>query len=194
MRRAVAGMLAALCIAPALAAGIDPLDDRNAASNAMITLADVGAPLGRLLLVRRGSEVCILRFTAFHRDHNAKDKTAFDSGGESVYAEYDYFYRKPNSSFGTGHRSVARHALAGIGRLAFQSGDDEVRCGHFRLFWAYPTRVGFFSRAESVDTGVELAPTKWAAIQQVIFDDSRIHWYRYEDSRKPTLVPLDALP
>jgi hypothetical protein len=138
--------------APCFGGEVDPLDDRNAADNAMLTWFDAGAPVGHMLLIRRGADSCVVRFTAFHRDHDAKPPNTFSSGEESFFAEYDWFYPKASAAesgrpdYDTGHRKVSRKPTAGVGRLAFQSGDDEVQCGSFRLAWFYPVRVGFNNR------------------------------------------------
>jgi hypothetical protein len=160
----------------------------------MLTNHDVGAPVGHILLIRRGLDSCAVRFTTFHHGHDARPETTFNSGAESFSAEYDWFYRRVDGLFDTGHRSVSSRALVGLGHFAFQPGHDEVHCGPFRLYWAYPARVGFFGRERSVDIGIELAPTTWTQITQAQFNDSRLHWYRPDDSRQPTLIPLKELP
>ena len=178
----------------------NPLDDRNAANNAMMTWFDVGAPVGHMLLIRRGTERCIVRFTAFHRGHDAKRQTVFSSGEESFYAEYDWYHptatrgNQSSSVYESGHRGVARKATVGLGRLAFQPANDEVHCGSFKLAWFYPVRVGFNDRNSVKDVGIELAPTKWANTQQVDFNDSALRWYKQDETREPALIPIDKLP
>jgi hypothetical protein len=177
-----------------------PLDDRNAAGNATATWFDVGAPVGRMLLIRNGPEQCIVRFTAFHRGHDAKPATAFNSGTESFFAEYDWYHPTAIGSdqssprYEIGHRTVALQASAGIGRLAFQPADNEVHCGSFNLVWFYPVRVGFNGRDSVKDIGVELAPTKWTAIEQVNYNDPALRWFAEDEARKPMLIPIDQLP
>jgi hypothetical protein len=179
---------------------VDPLDDSNAANNAMVTWFDVSAPIGHLLLIRQGADTCVVRFTTFHRGHDSKPSTPFNSGEESFSAEYDWFYPKKSAAgshqrtYDTGHRQLSRGSSSGIGRLAFQRGDQEVQCGNFRLAWYYPARVGFNSSDSAKDIGVELAPTRWNTIEQVDFDDPALRWYRQDESRKPTLIPMDQLP
>jgi len=189
-------VFSALC----LGGNVDPLDDTNAANNAMITWFDVGAPVGHLLLVRQGTDTCVLRFTTFRRGHDSKPSTSFNSGEESFSAEYDWFFPKKSSAephhltYDRGHRNLSRGSSSGIGRLAFQGGDQEVQCGSFKLAWFYPTRVGFNSSDSTKDIGVELAPTRWNTIEQVNFEDPAIRWYKQDESRKPMLIPMDQLP
>lgn len=178
----------------------NPLDDANAAGNAMATWSDVGAPTGRMLLIRRGTQQCVVRFTAFHRDRDAKPATAFNSGAESFFAEYDWYHAvvvgddQSIPRYERGHRTVALQALAGIGRLAFQPADNEIHCGSFNLVWFYPVRVGFNGRDSVKDIGVELAPTKWSAIEQVNYKDPALRWFTKDEARKPMLIPVDKLP
>jgi hypothetical protein len=189
-------VFSALC----LGGNVDPLDDGNAADNAMITWFDVGAPVGHLLLVRQSANSCVVRFTTFHRGHDSQPSTLFNSGEESFSAEYDWFYLKKSSAeshhptYDRGHRYLSRRSSFGIGRLAFQRGEQEVECGTFKLAWFYPTRVGFNSLDSATDIGVELAPTRWKTIEQVNFEDPALRWYKLDESRKPILIPTDQLP
>ena len=42
--------------------------------------------------------------------------------------------------------------------------------------------------------GVEgKAPTKWTDISQVIAFDPRLRWYRYDENREDTYIPIDQL-
>ena len=179
---------------------LDPLDERNAANNAMMTWFDVGAPAGHTLLIRRGTDRCVVRFTSFRRDHDAKPATSFNSGTDSVFAEYDWFYDRNSDGrenvprYESGHRSLSLLATIGIGRLAFEAGNNEVICGPFRLVWFYPVRLGFNNRDSVKDIGVELAPTRWTTIEQVNFEDRGLRWYKVDESRKPTLIPMNKLP
>jgi hypothetical protein len=183
-----------------LGEGVNPLDDYNAADNAMMTWSDVGSPVGHMLLIRHGADRCVIRFTTFHRGHDAKPETALNSGAESFFAEYDWYHataisdNHQGAGYESGHRAVSRQALMGVGRLAFQPGDDEIHCGSFKLVWVYPVRVGFNDRYSVKDIGIELAPTKWTAIEQVNFKDTALRWYTVDEARKPTLIPIERLP
>jgi hypothetical protein len=190
----IASLIALIFSAACLGEGVKPLDDHNAADNAMMTWFDVGSPVGHMLLIRRGADRCVIRFTTFHRGHDAKPETAFNSGAESFFAEYEWYHANQGAGYETGHRAVSSQALTGIGRLAFQPGDDEVHCGPFKLVWFYPVRVGFNDRNSVKDIGIELAPTKWTAIEQVNFNDPALRWYTVDESRKPTLIPIERLP
>jgi hypothetical protein len=188
--------ISAACLGEAM----NPLDDQNAADNAMMTWSDAGAPVGRMLLIRHGTDQCIVRFTAFHRGHDAKPATSFNSGAESFFAEYDWFQASASANgdhgpvYERGHRSVSLQGSVGVGRLTFQPADNEVRCGPFKLAWFYPVRVGFNGRDSAKDIGIELAPTRWTTIEQVNLEDPALRWYKLDEARKPMLIPIKELP
>ena len=169
-------------------------------TQAVITWSDAGAPLGRFTLIRKGNDLCALRFTEYHRGGDAKPATVFDSGQESLYAEYDWFYQADHSgnltkgNVKTGHRKIAMRSVRGIGRLSLSGGVDELKCGPFNLNWSYPPRIGFFGHDDKDgDHGIEIAPTKWTDIKQVNPHDPHLKWYRYDAKRKPIYIPADDL-
>jgi hypothetical protein len=54
--------------------------------------------------------------------------------------------------------------------------------------------IYFFSLSQKDgDYGIELAPTKWTDISQVNVFDPRLKWYRYDEKRKDTFIPIDQL-
>ena len=173
--------------------------DSGAESRAVITWDSAGAPLGKFLLIRRGGDACALRFTTAHRGHDAKPQTLTQSGEETFFAEYEWFYQGDGSSLltGPGVRSgrgkLEKKPLRGIGRLAFQTGETYVKCGPFTLLWTYPTSVSFYSGSNRGDQGIEMAPTKWSSVLQIDFQNPHLKWYRYDEDRSVTYIPIDAL-
>lgn len=176
--------------------------ERQYYSAAEIYPGGVRAPIGRFLLMRRGKDLCALRFTEFHRGHDAKPPTLFHSGHESFYAEYDWFYmQNEEGSFtgpkvDSGHRKVDRQPLVGLmwGRLGFQLGTTEVKCGPFYPKWSYPSMINFYEGTDSFFSGIELAPTKWKEISEVNPRDPRLIWYRYNEEQQHIFIPLEDLP
>jgi hypothetical protein len=180
------------------AMGAEPLEE-VAKTHARIDWHQIGAPLGRLLLIRKGASTCAVRFSEFHRGNNAKSPTVFNSGHESHHAEYDWYwqadgsgdFRRPNVQ--SGHGKLIQKPLQGIGRIAFQTGRVYVRCGPFKLLWHYPVSVSFDDKGGCENDITELAPTKWKETREVDIGDSSIRWYRCDEDRKSLLIPLDAL-
>jgi hypothetical protein len=166
---------------------------------AIITWSDAGAPLGKLLLVRHGTEVCALRFTKYHREPSHEPQSTLSSGEDSFFAEYEWFYQGDGSAdfskenVRSGRGKVSQGPLRGIGRLSVQQGDNRVRCGPLTLGWMYPTRIRFYLNGRLEKHAIELAPTRWENIKQVKIAETKLHWYRYDESRKPIFIPTDQL-
>jgi len=175
------------------------LDPAKAEGSALVTWSDAGAPLGKFLLVRKGIEVCAVRFTAHNRERDAKGQTPFSSGEESFSASYEWFYQGDGSqSFSkqnvkSGRGKVSKGPLRGIGRLAFETSDSSVRCGPLRLGWMYPTRVTFYEGGRLQRHDIELAPTNWESIDQVRVNEKRLQWFKYDEKREITYIPSDKL-
>jgi hypothetical protein len=156
-------------------------------------------PFQKILLIKQKERFGAVRFTAFHREDDAKQPSVTSEGRASEYAEYDWFYqgdgsgnfKKANAK--QGHGKLVSNPLRGIGRFAFQTGTVYLECGKFKLFWLYPTSVSFPSEAGCTDTSLELAPTKWNRIEDVSVHDAKIKWYRCDESRKSFLIPVEDL-
>jgi len=173
------------------------VDENRLKTHALVTWYDVGAPLGKFLLIRKDASVCAVKFTEYHRGNDAKAPTVFSSGEESLDAKYECFCQSERGG-GFGNPTlgeVNKRASWGIGRLAFGGGDLNVRCGPFKLPWMYPARVSFHIEGTKLgDQGIELAPTRWSAINEVNVSEARLRWFRYDASRKVTYIPSEDLP
>jgi len=176
-------------------------DENDPKTHAMITWADVGAPLQRFLLIKKGNDLCAIRFTQYRRSYDVEPPTNFNSGEESFYGEYDWHYGLANKGglnadgASKGHRKVAQTRTLGIGRLILWGGVDWVRCGSFVLLWRYPTRASFSSKSTEgpCDREIEMAPTRWSDIRQVNPADAGLKWFRCDEKRKPISIPVDEL-
>ena len=139
-------------------------------------------PLETILLVRRGNNMCAVKFTKFWTGKTDED----------LYAEYE--------SVGlTGNGKPIREELSfpkprGIGRLAFSFGNKEIKCGPFKLFWSGKGAVHFHAEGQKQgDYGIELAPTSWSNISDVKIADPCLKWYRYDENRRRQNIPVDKL-
>lgn len=160
----------------------------------------VSNPVKRLLLMRRGSDLCAIRFTEFHRGHDAKPQTWFHSGHENFYADYEWYWPGPNGDFpgsdlATGHRTLRRGAIVGLLflNLGFPLGTDDVECGPFDSRWSYPTGINFIEGSR-YDYDLELAPTQWTEPSQINLQDPKLKWYRLNEDQPDTFIPLNKLP
>jgi len=199
LARLVVGSTTVIAAAVGFALGIGgaaDIDENKLKTHALVTWYDVSAPLGKFLLIRKDASVCAIRFLEYRRGNDAKAPTLFSSGEESFYAKYECFCRGEGSG-GFGNVTTGelnKRPLWGIGRLAFQRGETNVRCGRFKLPWSYPTRVSFQIYGTKLgDHGIELAPTRWTDIKEVNVSDTRLHWFRYDEGRKVTYIRSEDL-
>ena len=148
----------------------------------------VAMPLGRILLARKGSEYCALKFT----------NTWLGKKKGDHYSSYEFYYQ----SDGSGDFSK-NNVVSGTGELFYPKvrmwmgmyvytgvKKDTIQCGGLKLGWGYPASVGLRDR-KSRDA--EFAPTPWTSITQVNIHDPRIKWYAYDKSRKRITVHIDQL-
>jgi len=168
-------------------------------NTAVVMWGSVAAPIGRFLLIRKGSDMCAVSFEGMHRAGDAKLPTMFHSGDEHRYAEYDWYYQNDGSGDFTrkntehGHDTLASGPLIGIGRLAFQTGNIVMSCGPFKLHWGYPDLVDIFPGIRPGDYGIEMAPTSWSNIADVKGNDPDLKWFRYDENRENMTIPISDL-
>ena len=176
--------------------------EQKARDYAYVSYASAGAPLGRLLLIRKGKDVCAIRFTEFHRGHDGKTPTLYNSGEETQFAEYDWFYQGDGSGNFTkknvtsGHEKLARKPQLGVGRIAYRiNGNTKVKCGPFKLDWSFPNGVAFYPGATPGDYNIELAPTKWRDVSEIKVNFEYLQWYHYDKDEKRVEVdiPIEEL-
>jgi len=173
-----------------LASNMDDQSSSLAASEVIITPVAVKIPIGRILLVRKSSEYCAVRFERFWTGKTSQD----------LFAAYESYYQ--GDKMGDFSNKNVEHRKAelsfpkprGIGRFAFSFGNKDVQCGPIKLFWFGQGWTYFYgSSQEEGDYGIELASTKWTEISEVNVFDSRIRWYRYDAKREDMKIPVDRL-
>jgi hypothetical protein len=147
-------------------------------------------PLGKILLVRRDSEYCAIKFTKFWTGKTEDD----------LFAKYESYYQGDKTgNFTNKNVKLKKEELSfpkprGIGRLAFSFGNMNIECGTVKLLWTGQGAVHFYREGQHQgDYGIELAPTPWTDISQVNVRDPRIKWYRYDEKRKRVNIPLEHL-
>jgi hypothetical protein len=150
----------------------------------------ISVPIGLILLARKDQDRCAIKFTKFWTGKTPDDE----------YATYESYYQgSQTGNFGSKNvklkaGKLSRPRLRGIGRLSFSFGQKDIECGAMKFFWPGNSWVCFFNTSQKQgDYGIELAPTKWTDISQVNVFDPRLRWYRYDESRKDTILPVDRL-
>lgn len=168
-------------------------------THARVDWGQVTAPIGRLLLAKKGNHMCAIRFTKFQRGHDTSEATVFHSRDETLYANYQWFCQVDGSgdlkkrNITTGSGKLIRKPLKGVGRLAFQTGNETIKCGPFRLFWSFPTFVSFSYTPRCSNSGIRLSPTKWVSIEEINTSLSTLKWYHCDEQRKTIYVPIEEL-
>jgi hypothetical protein len=146
-------------------------------------------PIGKIFLIRNDKLYGAVKITKYWTGRNRNNQ----------YASYESWYQddgtgdfsNKNAKFRT---EKASSTLYGIGRFSFNFGNEEIRCGVFRLWWWGKGMVYFFRRGEQFDDyGIELAPTKWTDIREVNVFDPRLKWYKYDKNRLRTDIPVNEL-
>jgi len=164
-----------------------------ASTHALASWDGASAPLGRIVLMRRGTNLCAVRFTKFHRGEDTPPGV-LTRGGPSLYAEYDW-YDLTGPQVVSGHRKLSNVAGSGIPFLfPIFTGEHFIKCSSFEPLWRYPTVVTLFESNDPHDYGIELAPTAWRDVAEIEMNHPRLSWYRYDEKRKPILIPLGELP
>jgi len=173
--------------------------EQYAENSAYVSPVEVAPPVGRILLMRRGEDLCTLRFTKFFRGKSTP-MGLFTYGGASFYAEYEWQHLKLSNgnpvvtSIRLGNGKVSEKPGYGIGVLVFGAGTRKVVCGPFELRWHYPINVTFFEGAHARDYGIELAPTNWSKTSDLDLADPRLRWFGYNEQRRRSLIPIEDLP
>lgn len=144
----------------------------------------VQIPLGRILLIHKGSGYCAVKFTAAWTGKTEEDR----------YATYESYYQgdgtgdflNKNVQFKKGDLILRR--TVGLGHPRFPVGctKTRVRCGPTEL-------VGYALRYVYFPAETDYAPTEWTDISQVNVFDPRLKWYKNDYRRKVIRIPVDQL-
>lgn len=181
------GYAADMALNPETIAGYAP----PGPNEVQIAFSGVDMPLGRILLIRKNSKYCAVKFTRFWTEKDGKEK----------FATYEVYYKEDGiGDFSNKNLKVIKEKASLLPPrgpfypLKWQPGNPEIKCRSLRLAWDYKGFVCFFERRDSPgEYGIELAPTKWADISQVNVLDTRLKWYRYDTKRKRMNIPIDQL-
>ena len=146
-------------------------------------------PLNKIFLVRNNELYGAVKLTRFWTGKNKKGK----------YASYECWYQNDGSGDFSG-KSVkfevkeVSSKLFGIGRFSFNTGNEEIRCGSFKLWWWGEGVIYFCKKGQGfADYGIEIAPTKWSDIKEVNVSDPRLKWFKFDKNRSRTDIPIDKL-
>jgi hypothetical protein len=172
----------------------------QARDHAYVTPLSVSAPFGRLVLVRYRDGLCAIRFDAYHRGDDEKPPTKFNSGEETLFATAEQIRMVKSEAtwriLEDKTVQLVAGPVVGLGRFGLQKGRIGLHCGDAKLEWTYPNNVslGSYTQFTAKRAQVEIAPTAWSEVSQINLNDKKLQWYRYDESRKDTLIPIEELP
>jgi hypothetical protein len=136
-------------------------------------------PLGRILLARKGSDYCALKFI-----NTWLGETRYDH-----YTSYELYYQGDGSGDfikgNTQHENGELFDPHSRGKITWKAAKNKISCGKFKLQWGYIACIG--------SRDAELAPTPWTDITDVNIHDLKIQWYRDDKNRARKTVHIDQL-
>jgi hypothetical protein len=190
------------------------IEPRPKDDEAAIDLNSVSVPINRIILIRKDTNYCAVRFNkcwteldeerfktyASHADLGSDYIEYVRDISEKKYALYESYYQgNGTGDFANRNVQVTQGKafwLPPVGParlLTRQPGNTYVICGSYKLGWRYKTFISDIPyKKHPKDYGFELAPTPWTDIKEVNVKDPRIKWYRYE-RRKTIFIPIDKL-
>jgi hypothetical protein len=147
-------------------------------------------PKGVFLLVRKGKSIGAVRFT---------DIVVGSEVGLGKAAYESYFQGDGAKSWlqaGGTRKSglIELKPLVGIGRFAFQTGQNRIDIGPWSFGCSHPGSLNMWPyRGDSKDYGYEFAPTSASNVTELDSADKRLEWFKF-DEHTSVKVPLVDLP
>ena len=185
-RSATLGLLFSVSVS----AAVTSLTDDGTIS-ATVTWSDVIMPAGRIILVKSSEGICALQFVAFERANDARPGSSIDNGEETQITRYEWRFFTNGGLARSGRGSVTHKAAYGIGRwILFGGGNDIVKCGPMRAFWAPPGSLFFSDDPGCASPKFELSPTSWTNLRDVDPSDPHIRWFKCDMDREPLQIVL----
>ncbi len=186
-------MLSTIILGILISESIANMNDLKTSSNEIATIyySGIELPVGRILLMRKDSHFGAILFTRFWTEKDGKEKYAFYNAYYQEDGTGDFSNENSKSSEGIASELPLRGPFR---PFIYQPGDSFIRCGFFKLTWAYRSFVGFMPPDKELgDFGYELAPTAWTEIKDVKIRDRRIKWYRFDKNREKFIISIDNL-
>jgi len=148
-------------------------------------------PIGKYLLIRKGSDYCIIKFTKFwigdtENDQFAEYESYYQDDKTGYFSNKNVQYRKDKLDRHKPTWSIFGHPMT--------TGNRNTRCGPIELFWSGRGSVYFHKLGQhQKDYGIEMAPTPWKHIAQIDVFNPHIKWYRYNESRDCSNILIDKI-
>ncbi|MFB3896088.1 MAG: hypothetical protein ACE14V_07285 [bacterium] len=184
------------------------IDDVDISGNCM------SVPLGKIILVRKKDKYGAIKITKTWTRANSI-VSLFHKENLDTYASYESYYQADGTGdFNKKNVAIVKGKTSNKMRISLillhpcQTGNPFVQCGPLELFcdvdfdgsYRLCFERKFYDQDSTADIwnnqtdyDLEFAPTKWNNILEVKVFDPRLEWFRYDDYRKTTTVPVDKL-
>jgi hypothetical protein len=157
----------------------------------LIGFSWIDTPIGQVTLFKNENTLCGIRVVSFKRGGDKKAPTSFNSGKESLFAEYEMFtlllkekVTSDNKKLVITNGNLSQNATFGLGRLAFGGGNSTIKCGSEKLNWSFPTAISL----SSSNSNMKFSATKLKRFSLVDIDSYNDAWYGYEENRKMIIL------
>jgi hypothetical protein len=172
-------------------AGAGPEPEKSSTSQFVVGPFAILMPQGVFLLIRKGGKIGAIRFTSIEQG----SPLARNREGQLrvlLSKQLSGSFRSPNVRKQTAEINLK--PLKGIGRLAFQIGNDNVKVGDWSFGTGYPGRLDMWPyRGSQKDYGYEFAPTSAQSIDEIDASNKDLKWFRYTTDAK-VVLPVSELP
>ncbi len=144
-------------------------------------------PLGRVLLISRGSFMGAVRFL-----HTEKRP-------DGIYTKYEYFEYEESGFSKVRQGELSFKPSSGKGIFFHESPyklGGPLRLRNFSLFTVGGkdhSNIYFWSAPNKPDLKVRMAPTPWKDISEVNLTDSRIRWFAYDNKESRKVIQIDKI-
>lgn len=150
----------------------------------------IDQPINKVLLIKNGQDHCAIKILSYKMFNDKKDPTIFSANEESFLGEATFVTFKNGKSYKFKTLHLSSKSPVGIGKIAYDSSQDIIRCGKARLLWRYPSAISLLSESN----GTNLSPTANEDFNELNFNSTNLRWYSYDESRKMELIPISELP
>jgi len=154
---------------------------------AVVGFSWVDLPLNKLLLIKAGNAQCAIKYNSYWKGHDKKEASIFSSGEESLYAKAEFVRLRKGDFSKVKKFEFSKIAPTGIGKVAYDSSNDIIKCGDERLLWQYPTALV----ALSLSSNIYMAISELENFDLVSFDDPELSWHSFESERTIKILKMN---
>lgn len=170
-------------------------------THALVGFEWIDQPPVGIALIQLPDHFCAVKFLSLRTGRDSGNGGMFRSSGVSQYAEIELIELPPHPTRPMLRQAIPRRfslswrPLIGIGRMTFQRGHTDIKCGDTNIPWSYPTAISESQVKPADIRGLQLAPTAWQNFSDIDLNDAKLHWFAYDEGRVKILaIPIYELP